>query len=127
MNTPIERRAWSTSRYLVPSTCSYLRVFMKLSALAFVRVANAAHAGLNIVSFQKLSIIVARVLHASIGVMDQASGLRAAGLDRHGKGRNGKACLQVLLQRPADDTPAEGIEHDGKEREFLLQPDIRDV
>jgi hypothetical protein len=41
--------------------------------------------------------------------------------------RSSIACLQMIGQRPADHSAAEGIEHDGQVDELLAQPNIGDV
>jgi hypothetical protein len=73
---------------------------------------------------QQSRVIAARILDAAIGVMDEASWCGTARRQRHAQRRGGEACLQMGLQCPADDAPAERIEHDGKISELLLQPDV---
>src|SRR5712671_1537510 len=92
-----------------------------------VRIADPAHARLDIVGGEQGAVLTARILHAAIGMMDEAAGTGPACNKRHGECRNGQARLQMRVQRPADHAPAERVEHDGKESELLLQADIGDV
>ena len=85
-----------------------------------IRIADPAHARLDVVGGEQRRVRVAGVLHAAIGMMDQAAGRGPAG-------RNRQARLQMCVQRPTDYASAEGVEHDGKESKLLLQADIGDV
>jgi len=92
-----------------------------------VRIADAAHAGADAVSGEDFAVAAAGILHALIGVMDETVGRRAARLKRHGERRDRQPRLQISLQRPADDAPAEGVEHHREISELLEQADVGDV
>jgi len=89
---------------------------MKLSALAFVGIANTAHAGLQAMLLEQHTILLTGALGALVGVVDHAA--------------RRPPCGQRLLQgfdRQTDDLAAEGIEHDRQIHEALAQPDVGDV
>jgi len=48
-----------------------------------VGIADAAHARLDVVPFQQLGVLAARILHAAIGMVDQGASRRFAGKGVH--------------------------------------------
>jgi len=79
-----------------------------------VGIADTTHARPDIVVGKQPGIVAAGVLHAAVGVVDEAAGRRVAFRDRHGECGDSEARLQMRLQRPADDAAAEGVEDDGE-------------
>ena len=77
--------------------------------------------------FEQRAVVDAGILHAAIGVMDQAARRGLARLDRHVERCDRQTRLADVVQGPADDAAAEGIEDNGKKDELLVQPDIGDV
>ena len=92
-----------------------------------IRIADPAHARLDIIGSKHGAVITASILHAAIGMMDQASTRWSTCLDRHFKRRQSEARAQMLFQRPADHSSAERIEQHGQKRELFQQPDISNI
>ena len=65
------------------------------------------------------------ILGASVGVADDIA--RLALTNRHLQCRQDQLLPQMRLERPADDPPAERIEHDSKIQEAGRRRDIGDV
>ncbi len=76
---------------------------------------------------EQLDVSVAGILHAAVGVMDQAgSGL--SGIDRLAQGADGEGRVEPLVERPTHDPAGVGIQHHRRgSSELLGQPDIGDV
>jgi hypothetical protein len=92
-----------------------------------VGIADAAHARLDAMRFQYARVLAASVLHAPIGMMDQAVGRRLTRRNRHLQSRRGKARAQMRVQGPTDHSPAEGIKHHRQKGKLLQHPNIGDV
>jgi hypothetical protein len=90
------------------------RLHEALRLSVVVGIADAAHAWLDGMAGQQLGVVAAGVLHAAVGVVDEAVGRRPACRDRHGQRGDREARLQVRLERPADDPAAVRIEHHDK-------------
>jgi hypothetical protein len=76
------------------------------------------------VGVEQAGVLGTGVLHAAIGMVDQAAPGRVARRQRHGQRRHRQTGAEMIGHRPADDAAAEGIEDDCQIGEFLLQPDI---
>ena len=72
------------------------------------------------------SIVLAGILGAAIGVMDQAGRWTPRG-KRLLQGLHRQAGPQMVIDRPTHHLAAEGIEHDGEIDEALAQSDVGDV
>src|ERR1700751_2285161 len=67
-----------------------------------VAIARAAHAGRQAVAGQQLLILIARVLHPAIAVVQQALGWRAV-LQRHPQSSAAEIGPQTVAARPTND------------------------
>ena len=67
------------------------------------------------------------VLHAAVGMMDEAVGRRIARGNRPVQRLDRQARLEMIGERPADHFAREGVEDDRQIDEVLGQPDIGDV
>jgi len=76
-------------------------------------IARPAHADCDVVFGEPLAIGDGGVLHAAIGVMDQAAGLRLAGIKGRLQRRDGKRGIKRVLKGPADGLARECVENDG--------------
>jgi len=99
---------------------------MKLSALAFVGIANTAHAGLQAMLLEQHTILLTGALGALVGVVDHAARRPPCG-QRLLQGLDRQVGLQVGVERPTDDLAAEAIKHDRRIHEALALPDVGDV
>ena len=99
---------------------------MKLSALAFVGIANTAHAGLQAMLLKQHTILLTGALGALVGVVDHAARRPPCG-QRLLQGLDRQVGLQVGVERPTDDLAAEAIKHDRRIHEALALPDVGDV
>jgi len=81
---------------------------MKLSALAFVGIANTAHAGLQAMLLEQHTILLTGALGALVGVVDHAARRPPCG-QRLLQGLDRPVGLQVGVERPTDDLAAEAI------------------
>ena len=82
-----------------------------------VGIADPAHAGGDAVPVEHAGVLGTGVLHAAVGMMDQAAPGRAARRQR-------QAGAEMIGHRPADDAAAESIEDNRQIGEFLLEPGI---
>ena len=77
-------------------------------------IARPAHADGDVVFGELLAVGDGGVLHAAIGVMDQAAGLRLSGFEGGVQRGNGERSIKRVLQSPAHGLAREGVENDGK-------------
>ena len=91
-----------------------------------IRVAGAAHADPDATLRQLFAIVGAGVLHAPVGVMDEA-GLWVSGGQGHVERLDRQARLEMVGERPADHLARKGVENDGQIDELPGQPDISNV
>jgi len=89
-----------------------------------VGIADPAHAGGDAVPVEHAGVLGTGVLHAAVGMVDQAAPGRAARRHRHGQRRHRQAGAEMIGHRPADDAPAESIEDNRQIGELLLEPGI---
>jgi hypothetical protein len=90
-------------------------------------IAGPAHAYGDVVFGKSLAIGDGGVLHAAIGVMDQAAGLRLSSFEGCVQRGNGERGIERVLQSPADGFAREGVENDGKIDEGSGEMHIGDV
>jgi hypothetical protein len=98
---------------------------MKLSALALSHgsgfagprtgsgVGGAAHADGDLAALQALGVAAAGVLHAPVGVVNEAVRGRVAREDRVVQRLDREPGFQMIVERPAHDLARERVEHDG--------------
>src|SRR5271168_3330235 len=79
-----------------------------------VGIADPAHAGGDAVPVEHAGVLGTGVLHAAVGMVDQAAPGR----------RHRQAGAEMIGHRPADDAPAESIEDNRQIGELLLEPGI---
>ena len=91
-----------------------------------IRVAGAAHADQSAARRELVAIVGAGVLHAPVGVMDEA-GLGASGGQGHVERFDRQARFEMVGERPADHPAGKGVENDGQVDKLSRQPDISDV
>ena len=90
-------------------------------------VCDAAHADGNRPRQQPRNIVVAGVLDAAVGVVDQTVRHRVASSQRHVERLGREPRLEMIVERPANHLAAERIEDDGRVDEGFAEPDIGDV
>lgn len=91
-----------------------------------IRVAGAAHADQDAARLQPFAIVGAGILHAPVGVVDEA-GLGVSGGQGHVERLDGQARFEMVGERPADHPARKGVENDGQIDELPGQPDISNV
>src|SRR2546423_15375787 len=89
-----------------------------------VGITDPAHARLDIIGSKHGGVITASILHAAIGMMDQASTRWSTCLDRHFKRRQSEARAQMLFQRPPDHPSAERIGPHGQQTQLFQPPEF---
>ena len=67
------------------------------------------------------------VLHAPVGVVDEALGFRVAQAERHVERFEGEAGFEMVGERPPHDLAREGVEDDRQIDELFAEPHISDV
>ena len=88
-----------------------------------IGIACSAHAGGDGVVCKSLGIVVAGVLDAAVGMVDEALGLWLAVLDRHVEGLEGQRGAQVVFEGPSHHAAGEGVEDDGEIGEGFAEMD----
>ena len=91
-----------------------------------IRVAGAAHADQDAAPRELFAIVGAGVLHAPVGVMDEA-GRGISGGESHVERFDRQARLEMVGKRPTDHPARKGVENDGQIDELPGQPDIKPV
>jgi hypothetical protein len=77
-------------------------------------IAGPAHADGDVTIGQSLAIGDGGVLHAAIGMMDQAAGLRLSGIEGRIQRGNGERGVERVLKSPAHGLAREGVKNDGE-------------
>jgi hypothetical protein len=88
-----------------------------------VRIARPAHAALEAALVQTSRVFVGGVLHAAIGMVDEALRRISRG-DRHVESLDGQTGFQVIVERPSHDLAREGVDDDGEVDEGFGESDI---
>jgi hypothetical protein len=85
-----------------------------------VGITDRSDRGEHAVVGERLGVVDARVLAASVGVVDQLDvGAGAAPVKRHSQRVEDEVGAHVRGELPADDHPAVGVEHEGEEDQAL--------
>jgi hypothetical protein len=90
-------------------------------------IARPAHADGDVAVRQSLAIGDGCVLHATIGVVDQAAGRRLSSLESFLERRDGKGGIQRILKGPTDGLARERVENDREIGKGLGEMDIGNV
>jgi len=90
-------------------------------------IAGPAHTDGDVAIRQSLAIGDGGVLHAAIGVVDQAAALRLSGVEGPLQCRDGDRGIECVLKSPANGLAREGVKNDGEIGEGPGEMHIGDV
>lgn len=83
------------------------------------------HADADAVRLEQIGVVVACVLGAAIGMMDETSADDAA-RQRHAQRGQSQLVFHRAIQCPTDHTARVGVQDDGQKHKLVAQPDIGD-